>query len=139
MTVLQTPDFRLSFKTLTKPKYSGIYGSLHKEICDFFDEYKEFNDVWNKSYMLFEHKEVRINKIRLENQLQNSGKSGGFRIIMMCDKRSSTVTLLYVYPKTGPHGLQSLNLDFQKKLVKAYSKAKADGTLIEYVFQKQST
>jgi hypothetical protein len=129
MEIFQTPDFAGLIKTLTKPKYSNLYGTVKQEIADFFSHYSSFDQVWQKSYMLYENAFVRINKIRLENESQNSGKSGGFRMIVICDKRTKTVCLLYIYPKVGPLGMESTNLDFTKKLVKNYSESKASGLL----------
>jgi mRNA-degrading endonuclease RelE of RelBE toxin-antitoxin system len=133
MEIQQTPDFAKQLKTLTKPKYAGIYGSLKKEITAFFKQYNSIEKVWDKNYMLFERPDnIRINKIRLENELQNSGKSGGFRIIIICDKRDNSVGLLWVYPKIGPHGSESTNLDLTKKLVKNYAKLKKSGLLEKF-------
>jgi hypothetical protein len=103
MKIYQTPDFTRQLKILTKPKYTGIYGTLKKEIDNFFRQYDTIEKVWEKNYMLFERPDnIRINKVRLENELQNSGKSGGFRVIIICDKRDNSVGLLWVYPKTAP-------------------------------------
>jgi hypothetical protein len=82
--------------------------------------------------MLFEHGDVRVNKIRLENKLQNSGKSGGYRLIVICDKRSESICLLYVYPKIGPHGIENTNLEFTKKLVKNYAQYKKENKNLEF-------
>ncbi len=135
MQIHQTPDFTKQLKNLTKPKYSGIYGTLKKEIDKFFKQYNTIEKVWDKNYMLFERMDtIRINKVRLENELQNSGKSGGFRIIIICDKRDNSIGLLWVYPKTGPYGSESTNLDLTKKLVKNYAKIKKEGLLEKFEF-----
>ena len=135
MEIYQTPDFTRQLKILTKPKYLGIYGTLKKEIDNFFKQYDTIEKVWEKNYMLFERPDnIRINKVRLENELQNSGKSGGFRVIIVCDKRDNSVGLLWVYPKTGPHGSESTNLDLTKKLVKNYSRVKKEGLLEKFEF-----
>lgn len=83
--------------------------------------------------MLFENGDVRINKVRLENPLQNSGKSGGFRMIILFDKRTQTIAPLYIFPKTGPYGMTNINLPFSKKLVKNYAKAKTEKALEEFL------
>jgi len=132
MEIFQTPDFAALLKTLTKPKYSNLYGTVNQEIAAFFSHYSSFEQVWQKSYMLYENAFIRINKIRLENEQQNSGKSGGFRMIIICDKRTKQICLLYIYPKVGPLGMDSTNLEFTKKLVKNYSEAKASGLLKPY-------
>jgi len=49
-------------------------------------------------------------------------------------KRDSSVGLLWVYPKTGPHGSESTNLDLTKKLVKNYSRVKKEGLLEKFEF-----
>ena len=79
MEIFKTPGFAKLLKILAKPKYTYIYGTIKKEIDGFFIHYSSFEDVWNKNYMLYENSFIRVNKVRLENELQNSGKSGGFR------------------------------------------------------------
>ncbi len=88
--------------------------------------------------MLFENAFIRINKIRLENELQNAGKSGGYRMIIICDKRTETVGLLYLYPKTGPLRMETTNLEFTKNLVKNYSEAKKARLLEKYSPEKNT-
>jgi mRNA-degrading endonuclease RelE of RelBE toxin-antitoxin system len=138
MEIFTTPEFNKLLKTLTKPKYSKIYGTIKKEIDGFFSDYSSFDQVWQKNYMLYENAYIRINKVRLENELQHSGKSGSFRMIIICDKRTGTIGLLYLYPKTGPLRMESTNLDFAKNLVKNYSEVKAAGLLEKYSFEKNN-
>ena len=133
MEIFATPDFSKRLKTLTKSKYSNVYGTIEKEIGDFFSEYNTFDQVWQKNYMLYENAYVRINKVRLENELQHSGKSGGFRMIILCDNRTKTIGLLYVYPKTGPLKMETTNLDFTKQLVKNYAEVRSKGLLEKYL------
>jgi hypothetical protein len=136
MEIFVTPDFTKLLKTLAKPKYSRFYGTAKQAIDEFFSDYSTFDKVWQKSYMLYENAYVRINKIRLENELQNSGKSGGYRMIVICDKRAETVALLYLYPKVGPLRMETTNLEFAKNLVKSYSETKAAGRLEKYKIGK---
>ena len=56
-------------------------------------------------------------------------------MIIICDKRSESVGLLYVYPKVGPLQMGNTNLEFTKNLVKDYSKAKANGSLEIYYYR----
>ncbi len=134
MQIYQSSDFISALKDLTKPKYANIYGKVKKEIDTFFAEYPSFNQVWGKNYMLYENRFVRINKVRLENEAQNSVKSGGFRLIILCDNRAHEIGLLYIYPKVGPKGKVSINLEFSKKLVKTYATAKKSGLLKKFEF-----
>lgn len=134
MQIYQSPDFTSALKDLTKPKYANTYGTVKKEIDNFFAEYATFNQVWTKNYMLYENSFVKINKVRLENEAQNSGKSGGFRLIILCDSRTREIGLLYIYPKVGPKGKVSVNLNFSKMLVKNYLAAKKSGLLKKYEF-----
>jgi hypothetical protein len=132
MDIFTTPGFNALIETLSKPKYSKIYGTIKREIDGFFHQYASFDQVWHKNYMLYENAHIRINKVRLENELQHSGKSGGFRMIIICDRRTETVGLLYLYPKTGPLRMENTNLEFTKNLVKNYSIVKAEGLLERY-------
>jgi hypothetical protein len=132
MQIYCTTEFVNNLNKLTKPKFINTYGTLKTEISDFFKQYDTFEKIWNKSYMLRESKFVRINKVRLENNLKNGGKSGGFRLITLCDNRSKDVVLVYVYPKTGPHGVDSTSNDLLVKIVKGYKKDRDNGKLIPY-------
>jgi len=132
MEIFKTPNFTKILKTLSKTKYCNTYGGINKEIYNFFIDYSSFDQVWQKSYMLFENAFIRINKVRLINEFQQSGKSGGFRMIIICDKRTEVIGLLYLYPKTGPLRMDTTNLDFAKQLVKNYSKVKTAGLLEKY-------
>jgi len=126
MNIETSPDYRKALKEISKKKYSGVYGTVTQEIKNFFKEYSSFESIWHKTFMLFENDIVRVNKIRLENEMQNSGKSGGYRIIVLCDRRTQTVGLLYIYPKVGPLGQLDIPKDKSKDLVRNYKKAKLD-------------
>jgi mRNA-degrading endonuclease RelE of RelBE toxin-antitoxin system len=132
MQIFCSTEFSKAVKNLTKSKYSNTYGTLKKEISDFFKQHDTFEKVFNKSYMLRENQSVRINKIRLDNPCQNSGGSGGYRLITLCDKRTSNVALLYVYPKTGAHGMNDTSTDFLIKIAKRYAEDKNANKLTEY-------
>lgn len=134
MDIYESPDFTSVLKELTKPKFANFYSSIKKELDVFFTEYASFDQVWKKNYMLYENLFVRINKVRLKNEVQSSGKSGGFRLIIICDNRTHEIGLLYIFPKVGPKGKDNINLDFSKKLVKSYSEAKKSGQLKKYEF-----
>lgn len=132
MQIFCSTEFTNSLKTLTKSKYSNTYGTLKKEIAEFFRQHDTFEKVFTKSYMLRENLHVRINKIRLDNPCQNSGGSGGYRLITLCDRRTSSVCLLYVYPKTGPHGISDTSTEFLIKIAKKYGEDKKANKLTEY-------
>lgn len=132
MKIFQSPDFAREFNKLMRPKYVGIYGTLQKEIAQFFLENNDFEKVWVQNYPLAEHANIRINKVRLENSSQNTGKSGGFRLLIICDKKDRSVGLLFVFPKTGPHGKNNIDLNFQKSLVKNYKAAKDAHELLDF-------
>jgi len=106
MQVYCSDEFLTALNKLTKPKFTKVYGSLTAEIAQFFKDHDTFDKVCNKSYVIRETQFIRVNKIRLENPLQNSGTSGGFRLIVICDNRTQHIGLIYVYPKTGPLELQ---------------------------------
>jgi len=132
MQVYCSDEFLTALNKLTKPKFTNVYGSLTAEIAQFFKDYDTFDKVWNKSYVIRETQFIRINKVRLENPLQNSGTSGGFRLIVICDNRTQHIGLIYVYPKTGPHGTPNTPKDFLVKITKGYHQAKAAGKLKLY-------
>lgn len=132
MQILCSSEFIQNLNLLTKPKYSGTYGTLKTEIDTFFKEHDTFDKVLSENFMLRDAKFVRLNKIRLDNPLQNSGKSGGFRMIIICDRRTNDVGLICVYPKRGQHGMENTPDDLLKKWVKAYTNDKASGRLKNY-------
>lgn len=132
MQIFCSTEFVNNLNKLTKPKFKYIYGTLPDEVSNFFKEHDTFEKVWNKSYMLTENKFVRINKVRLGNDLQNSGTSGGYRLIVICDNRTEEVGLIYVYPKVGPHGVDSTSKEFLVKIVKGYTNDKKNNHLRPY-------
>lgn len=132
MKVYKTPSFVACIEKITKKKYSRIYGTLPYEIDQFFKEYTTFEAIWHKNQMIIEHAHIRLNKIRLENPLQNTGKSGGYRIMVLCDKRDESINLLYVYPKVGPLEIKSLLDTYSKQLVRDFLKSRDSGELVEH-------
>lgn len=132
MDILQSPEFIRAIKILNKPKLKNTYGSIRNELNDFFSQYFTFEAVWNKHYCLSEEGHIRINKIRLDNTKQNSGKSGGYRLIVICNKVEETVILLYIYPKTGSHGSVSIEKSSLRKLIKKCLLDKENGLLTPF-------
>jgi len=132
MQIFCSTEFTKSLNLLTKAKFSNTYGTLKAEISEFFRQNDTFEKVFSKNYLLRENISVRINKVRIENPCQNSGKSGGYRLITLCDKRTSNIVLLYIYPKTGPHGKNDTPTEFLIKIAKKYSEDKKSGKLTEY-------
>ena len=120
MVIFESISFTAQLKILCKKKHKSIYGSIKDEISDFFNQCDTLQKVWLQNEFIDGNDKFRLNKIRLPNRLHISGKSGGFRIVVICDKEKDTVTLLYIFPKVGPEKTDNIGLAFRKALVEEY-------------------
>lgn len=88
----------------SKHGYSSVCLDIKKHFQDL-----SFESFLNNSLCIFDSEEFRIFKIRLPNSGQNIGKSGGFRLICLADKRRTIPVLLHIYPKKGKYGKDDID------------------------------
>jgi hypothetical protein len=123
-------------KKLCKEKYKPIYGTVKEEITNFLETCNTLELVWEQNEFIDGNNIIRLNKIRLPNRLLTSGKSGGFRILIICNKGNDTITLLYIFPKVGPERMDNIGNNFKKELVKEYKAQLSTGDLHLSTFNK---
>lgn len=84
-----------------------------------------------KKYVLRDSGIAKVLKVRIANSEQNKGKSAGFRLILIADKRTSEVTFLNVFAKTGVDAKDNISKDELKACLSSYKIEKKSKTLIE--------
>lgn len=119
MKIYASKTYLNEFNKLAKKK-KGPYCTIEKDVKDWFKEHNTFEKIWKSNYPLRESGPIRINKVRISNSQFKKGSSSGFRLITFCNESTKTVGLLYIFPKTGPSGMDNINDEFEKKLIKSY-------------------
>ena len=71
---------------------------------------------------ILDGKKIEISKIRISDEYNNIGKSGGFRFIVFIERRIKVVTILHVYSKKNKKDLSSNELNKLKRWFKTYIK-----------------
>jgi len=107
-----TSSYRAAIKKLKKP-YPEIEECIKREFKGL-----EFGDVFNKNYVIQDSGVAKIIKVRVS--YGSKGKSGGFRLILIVNAKTSTVTFLYVFPKTGKYGRENISNDELRSLLDEY-------------------
>lgn len=70
------------------------------------------------------------------------GKSGGYRIYFLADRKNQRITILAFYPKTGKFGKSDLSRDEERACFELYKKEKDNDALVvhdisnKFEFQK---
>lgn len=91
--------FKNALDSLCK-KERWLYTSCKKDICEALKDLS-FADIIQKGDKLREEGDVKVLKIRMKNSLQNLSSKDGFRLILLCNRKYNSVTLLNIYPKRG--------------------------------------
>ena len=117
------------FNLLKKEKQG--YSSCKIDLCGLFKG-KTFQEIWEMNTRLSERGDVRVLKIRFANSDENISASGAFRVIALCNKKTETVSLLAVYPKTGKLGMASIPKSEMKRLIQTHVNALTLGNLIHH-------
>jgi mRNA-degrading endonuclease RelE of RelBE toxin-antitoxin system len=110
-------------------KKKGLYSSVSKDVESWFKEHNAFALIWGSNYTLRDTGIIRIIKVRLSNSQTNKGSSSGYRLILCCNDKTKTVGLLYIFPKTGPLGMDNINEELEKKLVRRYIEEHKNGSI----------
>lgn len=128
MNFCTTTTFRKDLESLcSRPKFG--YSSCKKDISSEFKRAKTFQEIWNKPTSILDKGNIRIIKSRIPNSGQNTGKSGGFRIIFLANKKTNEVCLLHIYPKTGKYGKENILDKELERLLTEYFNEKTNKIL----------
>lgn len=119
MIFYKSSTFDRQLSRLTKKQKDG-YSSCKNDIHNFFKN-KKLNTLWG--YRNTEKNisnTIKLKKTRLANSYLKIGSSGGFRLISVIDIQKETVTLIYIYPKTGKYG-QDNYINERKNILSVYA------------------
>ena len=120
-----TSVFQESIKKLSN-NYITINSDLTVEFSDL-----TFEAIFAKKYVLKNSGIAKILKVRIANSEQNKGKSSGFRILLIADSRTSEVTFLNIFAKTGPDGKDNIDKNELKECLSVYKSERKSNTLVE--------
>lgn len=110
--------FRNSLAAICKKNSDG-YASCPSDICDELRDLS-FEDVWAHNYLIRELGDVRVIKLRIQNSIQTLCKASGFRLIILCNKKNKSITLLNIYPKRGKHARVDQDKSEYKEQLRTY-------------------
>jgi mRNA-degrading endonuclease RelE of RelBE toxin-antitoxin system len=127
LALLESQTYQKAYQKLVKKKTS--YNSINQDLHEFFNEHK-FDEIWQMRFFLRGNGGVRLLKLRLKNNKQKRGASGGYRLIVRCQQNTKEICLLYIYPKTGPLRQENIEDTFEIKLLKKYNEQRKQGTLV---------
>lgn len=119
----------------TSEFYNNLYSLLDKYPSvkdDVSEEFKGllFESIFSKKYVLKDSGVVKILKVRIANSNQNKGKSSGFRVLLIADNRTSEVTFLNIFAKTGTSGKENIDKAELKQSLEIWKTEKKSGMLI---------
>src|SRR6218665_2204096 len=120
-----TSTFQESLKKLST-NYKTIKLDITQEFTDL-----SFEEIFSKKYVLKDSGVVKILKVRIANSEQGKGKSSGFRMLLIADKRTSEVVFLNIFAKTGTDGKDNIDKEELKDCLVIYKKEKQTNTLVE--------
>lgn len=124
-----TSDFIRQSKKLTSDKKAG-YDTLQKDICDVFKD-KNIDEIFAFNDTLIVNENHKLVKLRVPNTKQNLSKSNGFRVIFLVQPKIEKVTFIYVFPKRGKFGMNSIEKEQIKTLLQTAVKEGKDNSLFE--------
>ncbi len=111
-------------------RLTSAYSTLLSDVSEEFANLT-FEEIFAKKYVLRDSGIAKVLKVRIANSEQNKGKSAGFRLILIADKRTSEVTFLNVFAKTGVDAKDNISKDELKACLSSYKIEKKSKTLIE--------
>jgi mRNA-degrading endonuclease RelE of RelBE toxin-antitoxin system len=114
------------FKKKKKSLYSKVEEDLHK----WFEDHFTFESIFESNYFLRDVGLVRLIKIRFPNSNTNKGASSGYRLILLCNKKTQSVGLIYIFPKTGKFGKTNIDDQQEKKLLDIFFSEFKSGILV---------
>ncbi|MEM8529162.1 MAG: hypothetical protein AAGG68_31310 [Bacteroidota bacterium] len=125
-------SFLETIAALEKKKKNN-YFQVRMDICKEYIGIEEIDQVLQKGTVIRavndEDQKILI-KSRVSNSAMSEGKSGGFRLISVVNRRTSTTTFLTVYPKKGKMAKSDLSLSEYTNLLKELVEAHQEGELL---------
>lgn len=82
--------------------------------------------------MVLNETQFTVIKFRIPNSGQNTSKRDGFRLIYLVHKQKEEVVFLYVYPKRGAQGLNTVDAEKIVSLLRDYVSERQESKLESY-------
>jgi len=102
--------------------------NLKKDICAEFKG-KTIDEILAKKYLLQDAGNYKTIKVRIANSQQNKGKSNGFRLIILVDRISETVTFLKLYSKVSVDAKENVSKKEVREFLKIFKKERVSKKL----------
>lgn len=115
-------------------KAKNGYHLCQEDINSFFRNLS-FDDIWSLKVLIKDSGNIRVIKVRLPNSHQNLSSADGFRLIICCNRKYSTVTFLNIYPKRGKLAMLDQPKSEYKRQLNEYGEEFSKGQLLEYTIQ----
>lgn len=119
--------FRDAVSKLCSKRKEG-YISVKNDIYSFFCG-KSVDEIRINRDMVRDEKTFSIIKLRMPNSYQNLSKKDGYRLIYLVHKQREEVIFLYVYPKRGAQGLNTISAKDMITLLNDYVNEKQTSML----------
>ena len=71
-------------------------------------------------------------KSRFLNTNNTKGSRGGYRIYYYVDLEKDSVTIVKLYPKIGPYGMENLSRKEEKDVIGEYRRERDENTLLQH-------
>lgn len=127
MKIFAAKDFLTEYAKLAKKK-KGPYGNIEKDIEGWFRSHYTFELIWASNYSLRDSGHCRIIKVRIINSKAGKGSSAGFRLLVLCNQKTQSVGLMYLFPKTGNAGRDNIDENQEKKYISRFLEEHKSGT-----------
>jgi len=129
-----TPQYKECHDVYKRNHGRRHYPSYIKDIETFLAGYSSFVEAYNSQTMIHGASDNRLIKSRIADKANNQGKSGGYRILLLCIPNKGEdgeimqpidgcVYLLAIFPKKGSLGQANISDD---KIADAVAKAMTD-------------
>lgn len=128
-----TARFNSDISNLTKKPKDG-YSSVRKDIADIFEKVNTFEAACKIGDCIRLIGKSLLIKVRIRNSGNSIGSSGGFRLIMMANPNTETITLCHVYPKRGKLSKPNVSSTELAAILKELGTEKASGVLLPVDF-----
>lgn len=123
MRLFATPYFVEEFLRISKRKYASAYRALAKDLGEELERLDSIAMILQSGSIITyvgygeEHKPI---KLRAANSTMKTGKSSGYRLILVTLEEEDAVVLVSVYPKVGPLGMSNPGAAILIEMMESY-------------------
>lgn len=123
MRIFATPFFVREFMKLSKGKYVSAYGRIAIDLGTEFSRVDTIPAILQSGSVvtyLGYGDEYKPLKLRAGNSTMKTGKSSGYRVILVTIEEEDAIVLASVYPKIGPLGLENPSGEVLIEMMESY-------------------